>query len=320
MKRDPEGLEKIETMDDLVKVKIRKKWTKVEKATTLFDVTCECTKHEAKSLLCLWDARRLLCRSCAIKASGSALRTKQTMLERYGVSSSLSLRETHEKRKATLLKKYGSTAVPVDEEAKKRRAATFKERYGVGSELHVEYVERNRQRCFERHGVYHTAATKEASEKREATCLERYGFVTPLLNDEVHEKTKATLKERYGSERATLKFGTYVYDQKGFDSSWELAFYIYQRDRGHDVTRNEDKYLVYEAGGRRHKYYYDFVLDGRIVEVKGDHLLEGFLEAKGSCLDDVLVLTVKDVKPCLDYVRQTYGKGYLKSFLKKFRS
>ena len=49
------------------------------------------------------------------------------------------------------------------------------------------------------------------------------------------------------------------------------------------------------------------------------HFEDGLYEAKHQCMvaNNVKILTNKDIQPILIYVKNTYGKNYLKSFKNK---
>jgi hypothetical protein len=101
-----------------------------------------------------------------------------------------------------------------------------------------------------------------------------------------------------------------------FDSSWELAFYIYLRDYGIPFEYHPDiefPYKLEEDDEKFHIYRPDFKIHDKLIEIKGNHLAEGKDKDKLSFLDrlGVDVITGNDIKPFLNYVAKKYGKGYL---------
>lgn len=54
-----------------------------------------------------------------------------------------------------------------------------------------------------------------------------------------------------------------------FDSSWELAIWIYCKDHNISIEHNPCTF-VYEYDGKQHLYLVDFRINGKLVEVKGD--------------------------------------------------
>ena len=110
-----------------------------------------------------------------------------------------------------------------------------------------------------------------------------------------------------------------------FDSSWELAVWIYCIDHKIPIVRHPIQ-LQYEMNGSMHKYLVDFKINEKLVEVKGDHLFDEHgnpifdhkhpWKEKYQCMIDnnVEIWKYKDVKPFINYVSQKYGKDYLKQF------
>lgn len=101
-----------------------------------------------------------------------------------------------------------------------------------------------------------------------------------------------------------------------FDSSWELAFYIYLRDYGIPFEYHpniEFPYKIDEDDIKFHVWKPDFKVHDKYIEIKGNHLAEGKDKNKMEFLDNlgVDVITGSDIKPFLDYVANKYGKGYL---------
>lgn len=118
-----------------------------------------------------------------------------------------------------------------------------------------------------------------------------------------HKKTSGGLRK--GSSRAY--HGWY----KGYycDSSWELAFVIYNLEHGVSFQRNRQGF-EYEYKGEKHKFYPDFILDdGTFVEIKGYMGKQN--EAKIASFDKSLkVLTKNEIKPYLKYCVVKYGKDF----------
>lgn len=116
---------------------------------------------------------------------------------------------------------------------------------------------------------------------------------------------------------------TYSYNNITFDSSWELAVWIYHIDHNIQIVRHPAQ-LQYEKDGSMHIYLVDFKINDQFVEVKGDHLFDEHgnpifdhkhpWKEKYQCMIDnnVEIWKHKDVKRFLKYVSQTYGKNYLK--------
>ncbi len=110
---------------------------------------------------------------------------------------------------------------------------------------------------------------------------------------------------RKGSGRG--KSGWY----KGYwcDSSWELAFVIYNLEHGIEFKRNTERF-EYEFEGKKRKYIPDFILnDGSYVEIKG--FLDNKSKVKIETFKGSLKVLLKDsMKDYLNYVVAKYGNDY----------
>lgn len=93
----------------------------------------------------------------------------------------------------------------------------------------------------------------------------------------IAEKRKNTLEKRFGKGSAYSYLGGaghYVYEGVGFDSKPELQFYIYCKHLNYDIHRNEIGYTyIDEVTNKTKMYYPDFVVNNKIYEIKGSHLI-----------------------------------------------
>lgn len=112
---------------------------------------------------------------------------------------------------------------------------------------------------------------------------------------------------RQGSGRG--KKGWY----KGFfcDSSYELAYIIYCLDHNISIERNTTK-LKYSWEGKERNYIPDFIVDGKLVEIKGYKTKQW--EAKLEAYPDIRVLYEKDLKDVFEYVHTKYGKDFINMY------
>ena len=94
-------------------------------------------------------------------------------------------------------------------------------------------------------------------------------------------------------------------------SSWELAYVLFCIDHNINFIRN-NKYFEYEFEGKVHNYFPDFYLpdSDTYVEVKGYYDKRSkakFEQFKGT----LQLLTLKEMKPILEYVENKYGKDFI---------
>jgi len=265
--------------------------------------------------------RSSLCRSCGTK-------------ETHKNSPEIMVRAL-EKRRATCLAKYGVDNVAKDPEIKEREAVTHMERYGVRRPLqrkeiydktaknsHTPEARANRiNNSIKKHGATHHMKSpeflKEYQEKYEA----RTGYDNPMHNPEIVQKV-IDLYGRVGAVKG------YWYQDKHFDSSWELALYIWLVDNKKQFIYHPTLSLEYEGDdGKTHLYYPDFLIEGKFYEIKGSQFFneawepfnmytQKFWWGKLKALEayNVVILRKEDMKMYLEYVTDTYGQGYLKQF------
>lgn len=116
-----------------------------------------------------------------------------------------------------------------------------------------------------------------------------------------------------------------------FDSSWELYFYIYKKDKNFNIIREPGK-IEYYVNGKQYYYYPDFEVNGQLYEIKGDHFFdesgqlinpystkidEGKMAAKLLCMKchNVIILKEVGLKDCFEYVNLKYGKDYINNII-----
>jgi hypothetical protein len=100
---------------------------------------------------------------------------------------------------------------------------------------------------------------------------------------------------------------------KGYwcDSSYELAWVIYQLDHNKKFERNTKKY-PYTYKNKKYYYIPDFIQGDSIIEIKG-YTTEKVL-AKLEAVPNLVVLYKKDLKHIFKYVEKKYGKDYVKLY------
>ncbi len=281
---------------------------------------------------------KLLCPIC---------KSKDTKIQKYG---SWENYEKHrlEKAKETSIKKYG-----VDNIFKRTDiiSAAVEKKYGKGitcggliKEAHVKQQQTMIEKFGHSTGPMQTkearekskikCSTKEAVQKRKQTCIQKYGYEASSQSDKVKQKAAKTCLERWGRMYGGSGHQThyYFYENIYFDSSWELAYYIYLKDHNIDFSYHTE-YLEYEIEGKKHKYEVDFKVGDKLIELKGSHLInpEGHLIdpfkgisneqllAKEKCMkqNNVKIFSNKEMKEILNYINTQYGKDFLRKYRHK---
>lgn len=177
---------------------------------------------------------------------------------------------------------------------------TCLKRYGVKNPSESGYFkEKKKKTCLANFGVDNPARSKIVADKIADTNIRRYGCPCALHSLECAAKTTATIKKRYGTtsfsktdkfiEKVTAanraRFGVdfpnqdpyfrrmsqkrYTYKGLSFDSSPELAFFIYAEDHRLDVEYQPDTYFEYISKGKTYRYQPDFRMGSTYIEIKG---------------------------------------------------
>lgn len=261
-------------------------------------------------------------------------KAKDTMIKRYGgyynnpkkISDSWqnkSRNEIDERTKKTLetnLRKYGTPIPQYSKEGKLKRKNT----------------------CLEKYGVEHYSQSNAIKQKKVQTLLKHFGVDVSFKAEEVKLKSRKTVLEKYGVEyiQQSPEFHSkirklYKYDGISFDSKYEVYFYIYHKELlKNNISRG--KRFSYLYGNKINYYFCDFLLNGKNVEIKGNHLfrdeklyypyknlidnneMQNKLDAKSECMwqnNVVVILTESDeMKNIITKVDEIYGKNYVKSF------
>ena len=148
-------------------------------------------------------------------------------------------------------------------------------------------------------------------EKAKNTYFNKTGYYSPLINPEVKSKQKQK----------------YFYNELSFDSSWELAYYIWLTDKNIKFEYQPNTPFKYYVNGIEKMYFPDFLIEHQYYEIKGNQffneagqLINPFNNTvdteKYQCMIDnnVIILRSDDIKPILNYIKEKYGCDYLKQF------
>ena len=236
----------------------------------------------------------------------------QTCIKKYGDNYS---KDFHKKAEITNKQKYGTSCTLLNADIKKKTEKTMLKKYGVKNALQSDIIQNKKNNTMlEKYGDIAPTRVPEFIEKSKATCLQKYGVTYAIQLETIKEKRRQTIKDRFGGSHAPNK--VYFYDNEYFDSSWELAFYIYHKLNGISIYRNIDP-ILYEFDNKTHRYYPDFLVNGQLYEIKGDqffkedgtmicpfdHKLDELYEAKHQCgiRNNVIFLKRVDIEKYIKY-------------------
>ena len=218
-----------------------------------------------------------------LQSSEIKVKWKSTNLEKYGCDYSISSDEVREKVKQTNLEKYGCENVFQSDIIKEKIKDTNNEKYYVDNPLQSSDIkEKWKTTNLERYGCEYSINSQFCQDKVKTTNFERYGCENVFQSDIIKKKIKQTNLEKYGVENyaQTNEFTKYhrkqiEYDDLTFDSSWEVIVYQYCKENNIPCEYQPDITFEYEYGGKEHYYHPDFLINGKLYEVKGDHFFDG---------------------------------------------
>lgn len=218
-----------------------------------------------------------------------------------------------EKYTKTVNEKYGVDNVSQLEEIKKKKIETTIAHYGTAYSFSLPSTKKT---IMEKYGVDNVSKLDFIKEKKKNTCLKNYGVVSGLKT----EKCKQAVMEKYGVENVSQvpeiqkkkmegMAKKFVFNKVVFDSSWEMAYYFHLQRNHINFEFHPNEFLEYKFNGIKHRYFPDFKINGKYVEIKGDYWYSLMLEentvnnAKLKCMEDnnVKILLEKDM---VEYIKE----------------
>ena len=259
-----------------------------------------CNLVSTRSVRMFLPDRKLICSNC-LRAN--------SVKEKYGETHIARVKSITAKKQATMIKRYGCANPSHNKEINKKKSKTWKShqeknlnamkkgmlgKYGVDNASKIESVRWRKSRAFRNSNKKSKAKNPRA-----------------VYRPDYHYKS------------------IYLYNDLKFDSSWELAFYIYCVDKGKNIIR-ETCSFTYNCNGADYSYFPDFRVDGFLVEIKGlqffenrnpngkminpfDRSLDEKFEAKHQCMIKNGVQIITDCSKYIKYVNDVYGRNFLKS-------
>ena len=248
-------------------------------ANAWYSFTCiKCKKLILRSFKCnrLEFYKSFLCGSCGREI---------TMIQQLGVPHALQNKKCIVKMEYTNLNRYGKKRYMTFGSAefkqnlfnkhgyknycnRKQIVKTLNDKFGGnGPFCSKEIKTRAIDSIIEKFGVDNVFKLKAFQEKSRKTMTNRYGVPYSGMSKELSDKANVTKLKLYGTINVTRKYDYYgVF----FDSSWELAIWIYCIDHNIPIIRNPISFKYNGPDGEIHSYEPDFSIDGKLVEIKGD--------------------------------------------------
>ena len=244
-------------------------------------------------------------------------------IQRYGTKNPAQSEVVKEKMYATNLKRLGAKMPASVPRIREKQNRTKIARYG---DKNYNNRQKAKGTMLKEYGVESAMQSKELVDKFRNNCFKKNGVYSYFQVPEIFKKSKAK----------------YFYDGKYFHSSFEIAFYIWLRDNKRNFEYSPKISFKYEYKGIVHKYFPDFIVDGELIEIKGEHFFkedgtmhnpwknkkwteeqkkesDELYEAKHQCMlrNGIRILKTKDLKMQMLYVKKTYGKQFIASLKSK---
>ncbi len=247
---------------------------------------------------------------------------RKTNINNFGVDCNLNLKSNKDKSKLTLFEKYGVEFPTQSDEIKRKIENTKLKRY---NDRFFTNREKSKETCLKKYGFEYAISSKSVRDKAIDTNLKRYGVENGGASEIAHEKIAKK----------------YFYNNLIFSSSSELAYYIWLQDNNIKFEYQPEYIEYFDEFGNKHRYFPDFKVNDKYVELKGDHFLnkdgklkfpykknlskeqieriQKIFNAKQKCMEDNHVILIKfsECNKYFDFVKNKYGTKYLENFRKK---
>ena len=255
----------------------------------------------------------------ALQCDGFKNKARETCLEKYGVLYAAQNEDIQLKSIQTCQQEYGIDYVFQSDKVKNKIKETCIKKYGVDNYTKtIECQDKMKNTCIYRYGVDNYAKTQNWLDKTIQTCNNKYNSDFYVQCSDFKEKSIITCVEKYGYEHYVQSpgFAKYhrkqiEYDSLTFDSSWEVTVYQYCKENNIPCEYQPNITFEYEYGGKEHYYHPDFLINGKLYEVKGNHFFDGdkminpydrtqdgLYEAKHQCMikNNIIILKENDIK------------------------
>lgn len=126
------------------------------------------------------------------------------------------------------------------------------------------------------------------------------------------EETKKKIAIHGGYRKGSGRGKKGYYKGYWCDSSWELAFVIYNLEHEILFARNTTKF-EYFFNGKTFHYIPDFIISDEYIEIKG-YENEKWNSKVSQFPHKLKILKKNDMEPYLEYVINKYGKNFIKLY------
>lgn len=238
-------------------------------------------------------------------------KANETKKEKYGDKNF----NNREKSLKTMIEKYGEHSSK-NQKVKAKKNETCNQLFGGNSPMCDANIRKKSEKTkIEKYG------NKNNIEKAKETWIRIYGVDNPMKNKDIVQKTIVS------KHFDILKKRGLIFDEIYFDSSWELAFYIWLKDNNKQFIYHPNTPIEYLDDTNTIRFYYpDFLVEGKFIEIKGNQFFNEKEEPynlykkeywwnKYNMLvnNNVYIMREKEAFTYVKYVNEKYGKNFIKS-------
>ena len=257
-----------------------------------------------------WQKNRI--NTCVEKyGTGSNIeKIKETCVQRYGVENVFQTSEVKEKIKNTSLEKYGVENPGGSAESIEKIRTSLIKHFGTIKEAGRHSYKVGQLTKLIRHGD----KNYNNIDKMKQTKLERYGDENYVNVAKSKETNRANHGGLHNSQTKDWQFNfknrkrKFCFDGISFDSTWELKLYKFCKEHCMNIVYQPCTIDYYDSNNKHHVYHPDFMINDKLYEVKGNHLLKDgklynpfsktFDVDKQKCIDDnnITIISFKEIK------------------------
>lgn len=195
---------------------------------------------------------------------------------------------------------------------------------------------KNQQTCIEKYGVDNIRKSNSYKSYVRKVKLEKYGNEKYINIEKIKASNQAHFGVDWPMQNEVIRSkaaSKYQFNEKLFDSEAELCYYIWLKDNNILFEYQPMIKFEYKYNDKTHFYFPDFIVEGQIVEIKGDHFfkedgtmqnpfdhsLDMLYEAKHQCMlkNNVKIIRANEYNKYIEYVKNKYGNDFIKSLKQK---
>lgn len=139
--------------------------------------------------------------------------------------------------------------------------------------------EQSKKTCFLKYKTEYSFQSENNKTKTRKTLIKKYKTIKNSYIER-NKKTEETNLEKYGykhpaqSPDIDCTSHRIQYDGQNFDSKWEFLYYKYLKENNIDFIFHPKLKFEFEYDGEIRIYKPDFIVEGIVTEVKGDHFFK----------------------------------------------